>query len=1068
MKKSTRIFALLLCILTAFSIIPMSVTAAETDFKIITAIDHFYLNGAYSTLTSSLEEDAEMGEYVHLVASPGDYDNNGLVVATSLLDFAITDYPYIVYGYRTNSQKSTVDVGSVSPTKGENWMNANPTQVTNGKWSTMIVNSADINGNASANPTPEGELGITFRLKPWGSHGKTLQTEQYFDLAYVAAFKTLADAEAFKYDPNHDYGPVINPGEIDNIPFYAATDADIEKYMSEALALRDKIIASETDIEYTGTAYYISHKGDDSNDGLTPQSAWQSPTKVSKASFLKAGDAVLFERGGTYRYTGTLGAVEGVTYSAFGTGAKPKLIGSIDASLPSDWELTEVENVYKYTGKLGGAAADVGQIIFDLGRAWGIKLQNGLAIGTNSNGLEMIASGTPKIGGPEGLKHDLEYFHKWNEGDNLYLYSKDGNPAERFSSIEIVDRGNGIAIGGKNITIDNLELFGFGSHGVGSGTTEGLTVQNCTFSFIGGSRQFGDWNDNTRFGNAVEIYGGAKNFIIRNCYAHNIYDCCWTVQYQSDSQGRDIIFEDVEFYNNVACYSNTGLEVWLNNKAEYNNTDATYGMKNLRLHDNYTFYNGYGWSQQRPNKDGNIFYGDPSVTTTVYENCSVYRNVGMFASKWVNFVRYVGPNGYNFNNNIYFQNSDKLFGGVPANPGKGTGPVGEYKYDAKTMSRLLATGFEEGSTFYYSNGYEIPEYEPEIMTFKDITKEHWAYKNIEAAVMRGYFNGISQLEFAPESSMTRAMLVTVLSRLLDTTVKTSISPYTDVNQNAWYASAVNRAYSLGIIDRDATTFRPDEAATREEMADMMYRFTKNTYKCGSYDEKSLAFKDAASVSDKYRAGVAFATENGIITGYPDGTVKPNGTATRAEVATMMKRFAAFYGAQDVDFNKISTKTDFHVFSGEELSSKMSTDGGDKKIDANSGMLTLIPANPALSSANPRMTIHERFLKFKLADYPYVKVRFKSTGAADKFAVGVNRNGDENWIISDAVANEWNEAVVCVYDIIAPGGTYMGDELTGKLILCPWEVYKPMYNQDISYIDYIGFFPTKAAAEAYNG
>lgn len=1049
------------------SSIPAITTAAEEDCKVITSTDLFYTYGTFAKLTYTIEQD-DAGEYIHCIADPGSYGNNDLIVAVTFTDFAVLEYPYIAYGYRTNSQKPIVDVGQINAL-GENWMNSNPGQTTNGTWNKMVVNFNDINGNTAKNLPAADEYGVTFRLKPWGSHGKTLNSSQYFDLLYVAAFKTEEEAKAFKFNPDKDYGTNYNPTFAEDIPYYLAEQSDIDKYMNEAYDLIDEIKASKTDVKYTGTAYYVSHKGDDNNDGLTPQSAWKSVEKINGADFLKEGDAVFFERGGTYRYTGTILACKGVTYSAFGSGAKPKMVGSIDASLESDWIETDVKNVYKYNGVLGGMNNDVGQIVFDMGRAWGIKLQNGLWIGKNSNGLEMIDSGTPSITSPEGLHNDLEYWHNWNEADELYLYSKDGNPATRFSSIEIVDKGHGFSVSGrKGVTVDNLEFFGFGSHGVSSGTTEDLLVQNCVFSFIGGSRQYNDWGQNTRFGNAVEIYGGGKNFTIRNCYAHNIYDCCWTIQYQSDSEGKDIIFENVEFYNNVACYSNTGLEVWLNNKKEFDNAEATYGMKNLHLHHNYTFYNGYGWSQQRPNKDGNIFYGDPSVTTTVYENCSVDNNVGLFASKWLNYVRYVGTEHYNFNNNVYFQHRNKYFGGVPQNPEKGTGTVGQHLYDAVTMSKLLASGFEPGSKFYYVEpDYQIPQYTPEIMTFDDISEEHWAYKNVEAAVMRGYFNGVSETKFAPNNTMTRAMLVTVLSRLTKDEIKIQRAPYTDVSANAWYAGAVNWAYSAGLIADGVTKFRPDDVATREEMADMLYRFTLGQYKCDSFENKALTFSDAASVKPEYKAGIAFATENGIITGYPDGTVKPGGTATRAEVATMMKRFATLYGALEADYSKVSDKTDFHVFTGNELSAKMSTQGGDKKVDNVTGYLSFFPGNPELTnSSNPRMTIYERFLGFKLADYPYVKVRMNMSGSATRFGAGINKNGNERWITPDITTGEWTDAVFCVYDMIKPSSVYEG-ALNGTLLITPWsENNGTKYNVDKAYIEYIGFFPTKQAAESY--
>ncbi|MBQ4137754.1 MAG: S-layer homology domain-containing protein, partial [Clostridia bacterium] len=759
---------------------------------------------------------------------------------------------------------------------------------------------------------------------------------------------------------------------------------------------------------------------------------------------------------------------KGVTYSTYGSGAKPKFIGSIDASYPSDWLETGVENVYVYKRNLGGIEGDVGQIVFDMGRAWGIKLMSGVYIGTNSNGLEMIPTETPKVNGPDGLKHDLEFWHDAETG-KLYLYSKDENPAKRFSSIEIVDKGNGFSGSGNGVVIDNLELFGFGSHGIGyGGTVTDLTVQNCVFSFIGGSRQGTDPNTTTRFGNAVEIFGACDGFIIRNCFAHNIYDCCWTIQFQGDPGDKGKWFKNVEFYNNVACYSNTGLEVWINNKGP--NKELSMGIENMDLHHNYTFYNGYGWSQQRPNKDGNIFYGDPSITTTQYKNCSVHDNVGMFASKWLNYVRYTGLEHYNFNNNVYFQHNNKLFGGVAFNPAKSEGTIGQHKYDQTTMGMLLSTGFEPGSVFYYTEpDYKIPQYDPKTMNFTDITKDHWAYSYVETAVMRGYFNGTSATTFSPNASMTRAMLVTVLSRITDEEIKVETAPYTDVNQSAWYANAVNWAYSAGLIADGVTKFRPDDAATREEMADMLYRFTLGQYKVQAITDPVLDFSDAASVTKDYAAGISFATENGIISGYTDGSVKPKNTATRAEVATMIKRFVDLYKALKTDFSTISQKTDFIVFNGNDLSSVTATSPGDKRMmntDTAFPTLRLIPQHPSTSALYPRLMMFERLAKVSFADYPYIKIRLKATTEADRFSVTLSKNGEEGVATAEMTPNDWSNGIVCVYDMIRPGKTYDG-QLNGILYISPWsEGPKPTYNVDTTDIEYIGFFPTYAAAEAY--
>lgn len=83
---------------------------------------------------------------------------------------------------------------------------------------------------------------------------------------------------------------------------------------------------SPTEVSYTGTAYYVSNSGNDSNDGKSPETAWATVTHVNRA-ILNAGDAVFFERGGTWRATPVY-TQEGVTYSAYGEGAKPRIISS--------------------------------------------------------------------------------------------------------------------------------------------------------------------------------------------------------------------------------------------------------------------------------------------------------------------------------------------------------------------------------------------------------------------------------------------------------------------------------------------------------------------------------------------------------------------------------------------------------------------------------------------------------------------------------------------------------------------------------------------------------------------
>ena len=84
------------------------------------------------------------------------------------------------------------------------------------------------------------------------------------------------------------------------------------------------------------------------------------------------------------------------------------------------------------------------------------------------------------------LAVDLDFFHDYQGEKRLYLCSTEGNPTERFSSIELLVNGT-VVKAVDNVHIDNLCVMYGGSHGIGSSTTQGLTVTNCVIGWIGGS-----------------------------------------------------------------------------------------------------------------------------------------------------------------------------------------------------------------------------------------------------------------------------------------------------------------------------------------------------------------------------------------------------------------------------------------------------------------------------------------------------------------------------------------------------------------------------------------------------
>ena len=146
--------------------------------------------------------------------------------------------------------------------------------------------------------------------------------------------------------------------------------AVLEGIERESAYLKNKILNSTNlldSIVPEGTIYYISPNGNDSNPGKFEEGAWSSLIRVNETEFMP-GDIVCFERGGVWR--GQLRAREGVTYTAYGSGDKPKIYGSPEnAASPEKW-IKETENIYRYYKPL---KSDVGTLVFNDGEEHAIK-----------------------------------------------------------------------------------------------------------------------------------------------------------------------------------------------------------------------------------------------------------------------------------------------------------------------------------------------------------------------------------------------------------------------------------------------------------------------------------------------------------------------------------------------------------------------------------------------------------------------------------------------------------------------------------------------------------------------
>lgn len=178
----------------------------------------------------------------------------------------------------------------------------------------------------------------------------------------------------------------------------------------------------------------------------------------------------------------------------------------------------------------------------------------------------------------------------------------------------------------------------------------------------------------------------------------------------------------------------------------------------------------------------------------------------------------------------------------------------------------------------------------------------WAHEGLDYCIYHGYIAGTSASTVSPSGVCTRAQLVSILYRVQGepTTVKgyelsKLRAPFDDVPRGQWYTDAIWWAKLMGVVaGTSATTFDPEGEITREQLAVILYNYTKQFAPGSLTATGSLAgFPDAASVSSWARTEMAWAVGNGLISGTGSGSVAyltPQGSATRAQVAAILMRF----------------------------------------------------------------------------------------------------------------------------------------------------------------------------------
>ncbi len=370
-----------------------------------------------------------------------------------------------------------------------------------------------------------------------------------------------------------------------------------------------------------GADYYVSPSGDDARPGNTPSQAWRSLAKVNDFAFAP-GDCVHFARGGTWR--GQLvphgGSPQGsVTYTSYGDGPKPLLLGSLEKDDPQGWEQVETNR-----WRAGPFPCDVGNIIFDGGRACGVKVWN-----------------ASDVDGPDKFWFD-------QQTKTVLLHAAE-NPASRFNQVECALTRHIISEGGKSYVVyDGLHLAYGSAHGIGGGGTHHIIVRNCDLCFIGGGHQYSKKTPrgvrHVRYGNGIEFWSGAHDNLVEGCRIWDIYDAGLTNQ----GSGKNAQY-NITYRNNLVWNCEYSFEYW-NRPAESTTHD-------IHFEDNLCFHAGGGWSHaQRPWPAGVhlMFFSNQAKTGRFFVRRNVFHGAENSAIN-IHVAQWNGLEGLLLSENTYCQ-----------------------------------------------------------------------------------------------------------------------------------------------------------------------------------------------------------------------------------------------------------------------------------------------------------------------------------------------------------------------------------------------------------------------------
>jgi hypothetical protein len=338
------------------------------------------------------------------------------------------------------------------------------------------------------------------------------------------------------------------------------------------------------------TNYYVSAKGNDSADGLTPSTSWLTIEKINTTKF-SPGDVILFKRSDAWREGQALyGSSNGISghpiiFGAYGKGAKPLILASRLISSPGFWTRSS-ENIWKTTQKVNITSRDgreqitpdVANLIFNNEESVGFKKRFMVDLKTQGDFCLNLADTI------------------------LYLYSA-VNPSRFYKKIEATGirncENNIEVINGHYITFTDLDVRYSKNNGLFLLGCSHIEISNCDFSFIGGcyypiqTFMQSSRPNPARMGNGVQLWKGNSDVTVRFCNFNQVYDAGISPQ----GNGSSYSISNLRFHHNFINNCFYSFEFW--------GHPSTSTGDSIFFENNTCLNAGSGWSTpQRPDKGG--------------------------------------------------------------------------------------------------------------------------------------------------------------------------------------------------------------------------------------------------------------------------------------------------------------------------------------------------------------------------------------------------------------------------------------------------------------------------------